>query len=423
MARVLITNAYSARNRGDAAIIHGMIDSLRRHPVFRDAEIRISTADHPADAGSYPVPTVASFHSLKNRVSTSPAANLLFFALVLLPVSLLWAAVWRAAGLDLPVPAGLRRLMREYRDADMIVAAGGGYLYTRAAIRGNLVLLANVYSFFFAVLLGKPVVLFAQSIGPFAGRWQARLVRRALAGVDLVEVREELSLKLLEGWRIETPVRLVADAAFAFDARRPDGDLGIGGTGVGPIVGVTVRNWFRDRGRQQDYERTMAVFVAWLVGEKRATVVFLPQVTFADGGDDDRESARRVAASSGATDELRIVEDELAAAEVKWLCGRMDFFVGTRMHSNIFALASGVPTLAIAYQPKTAGIMAALGLGDDVLSIDGLTAEDLQRAFDALIERAPMIRDRLRSVLPEIREKAYEAGWLIGEIFAARGCR
>ncbi|MCK5376749.1 MAG: hypothetical protein KAJ97_06690, partial [Acidobacteria bacterium] len=129
-ANILITNAYSARNRGDAAIILGMVESLRRTGVFREAEIRISSADHPADAARYPVPVVPSFHSLKNQLSSSPSVNALYFLVVLLPMSLLWAVGWRLGRLDLPLPSSLRELMRAYARAELVVAAGGGYLYT-----------------------------------------------------------------------------------------------------------------------------------------------------------------------------------------------------------------------------------------------------------------------------------------------------
>ena len=53
------------------------------------------------------------------------------------------------------------------------------------------------------------------------------------------------------------------------------------------------------------------------------------------------------------------------------------FFVGSRMHSNIFALQQGIPVIAISYQPKTEYIMSSLGLSDYSLSIIDLTKEDL----------------------------------------------
>jgi len=416
-ASILITNAYSARNRGDAAIIFGMVESLRRTGVFGEAEIRVSSADHPADAAHYPVPVVPSFHSLKNRFSGNPGVNSLFSLLVLLPLSLLWAAAWRLGRFDLPLPESLRELMRAYAGADLVVAAGGGYLYTTSAIHGNVVLLITVFSFFFGAFLGKPVYLYAQSIGPFAGSHQAWFVRWALSRVRLVEVREEVSGRLLDGWRMPTPVRRVADAAFLLTARPPGEGTWIPGASGRPTVGMTVRKWFRNRMQQATYEQTMAGFVDWLVGERGAEVIFLPQVTFAEGGDDDQETARRVVAAVARRDLVRLIEDELDAEQIKWLCGRMELFVGTRMHSNIFALSLGVPTLAIAYQPKTRGIMASLGLEDFVVPIENLSLETLRDRFETLSRQKAKIREHLERVICEVEGSSELAGSLIAEDF------
>lgn len=420
MARVLITNAYSARNRGDAAIILGMIESLRRTDVFGDAEIRVSTADHPADERWYPVPVTPSFHSLKNAVSKNATVNQLFFLLVLLPVSLVWAVLWRLTRIRLPLPGGMGELVRAYAWADLIVAAGGGYLYTNSARRGNVVLLLNLLCFFYGVILGKPVVLYGQSIGPFAGDRQARLVRRALAGVDLIEVREEISFRLVEEWGLETPVHTVADAAFLLEPQRPDEAVARVASEGELRIGMTVRRWFSIPEEQAAYERTIERFVEWLVDRRNATVVFMPQVTFSEGRDDDRVIARKVAAAVDRGDRVRVVEDELTAAEIKWLCAGMDIFVGTRMHSNIFALSSGVPTVAIAYQPKTVGIMSELGLGKWVVPIEKLDLDLLHRSFDGLIDRREEIVGLLDAAVDELEMRALAAGGLIAEAYLSR---
>jgi colanic acid/amylovoran biosynthesis protein len=416
MTRILITNAYSARNRGDAAIILGMIESLRQTSAFREAEIRISSADDRQDARWYPEPTAPSFASLKSDFSRSPTAGQLYFLLVLLPASLAWAAAWRLAKVGLPVPRGLRGLLQTYAAADVVVAAGGGYLYTTSALRGGVVLLTNLYSFFFAVLLGKPVALYAQSIGPFAATWQARIVRFVLARVRLVEVREKYSQRLIDDWKLTAPVGRAGDAAFLLEAVPPAWDSELVRSADGPTVGMTVRGWFRSTQQQMEYEGTIASFVQWLTRERRASVVFLPQVTFAEGGDDDRVVARRIAEAVQRDDRVRVVENELSAPEMKWLCCQMDVFVGTRMHSNIFALSCGVPTLAIAYQPKTAGIMAELGLGDWVTTIDSLDPAKLQASFDALVARTDEIRGHLAEAVPRVMEQALDGGRLIAEV-------
>ncbi len=419
MTRVLVTNVYSARNAGDAAIVLGMIECLRRNPGLEDAEIALSSADHPGNDNAYPVPVEPSFHSLKDACPGGPRLRCLYFLKVLVPLSLLWAGAWRLARWDLPVPRGLRRLLRSYARSDLVIAAGGGYLYTTSRLHGNVMLLIHLHSFRLAAVLGKPVYLWAQSIGPFAAGYQARLVRMALRAVRLVEVREDVSRDLVSGWRLKVPVREAADAAFLLLAAEPDVDLGLATRGAALRVGMTVRRWFRDPAQQARYQRTMAAFADRLARECDAEVVFVPQVTAVRQDDDDRDAAREVAALMSHADRAHVIEEELSAPQVKWLCGAMDFFVGTRMHSNIFALSLGVPTLAISYQPKTDGIMAQLGLDAFVLPIAGLTPDRLWQGFDNLRTAAGEVRDQLRRVIPEQTARAEVAGSLIAADLAA----
>lgn len=418
MTRLLITNAYSARNAGDAAILLGMVESLRRNPAFADAEIAVSSADHPADAVRYPFPVAPSFHSLRTAVPGGNGIRCLHFLLALLPLSVAWALAWRLAGVDLPLPRGLRELMRRYAAADLVVAAGGGYLYTTSIVHGNVMLLIHLHSFLLATLLGKPVYLYAQSVGPFAASFQARLVRAALARVRLVEVREEVSRRLVEGWRLPVPVHEAADAAFLLPA-----DVGDAPSLPGPAaalrVGITVRRWLRDPVEQSRYQTEVAGFVDRLIDGHDAEVVFVPQVTCEAEHDDDRRVAREVASRVRRADRVRLIEEEMPAAAVKALCGSADLFVGTRMHSNIFALSQAVPVVAVSYQPKTEGIMAQAGLSDLVVPIREATADRLLALVERALARDGEIRGDLRRRLPELEASAALAGRLIAEDFQA----
>jgi colanic acid/amylovoran biosynthesis protein len=136
-------------------------------------------------------------------------------------------------------------------------------------------------------------------------------------------------------------------------------------------------------------------------------------VTFGAGGDDDREPARRVSRAAGDHPRIHLVEDELDPAGIRGLCGAMDLFVGTRMHANIYALSMKVPTLAIGYQPKTAGIMADLGLERFVLPIEDLTLPALQDRFRQVLAERDDIAAGLAESIPRLREKARLAARLI----------
>ena len=71
--------------------------------------------------------------------------------------------------------------------------------------------------------------------------------------------------------------------------------------------------------------------------------------------------------------------------QIKGLIGTFDFFIGTRMHSNIFATSMYIPTVAIAYEKKTNGIMKMLNLKEYIVEMDDITPETLTKKIEELI--------------------------------------
>ena len=86
----------------------------------------------------------------------------------------------------------------------------------------------------------------------------------------------------------------------------------------------------------------------------------------------------------------------------------MDYFVGTRMHSNIFATSMAVPTTAIAYEKKTNGIMETVGLQHYVVEINDITAEDLYNKVEDMIVNKKKIKKQLSCNIKDIRKEILE---------------
>lgn len=414
--KILITNAYSSKNKGDAGIIISMLRNLRDQTGFKKAEFSISSVDSIADADLYSAKVVPSFQSLKNSLSSNNYLACLVFIACLFPLTIVWAFFYKQFGKDIKIPPKLRELVQAYVEADIIIAAGGGYLYTTSTFFGNIILFINLFSFYFGILLGKPVYLYSQSIGPFASQMQAWFIKKAIRKVRLIEVREDLSRTLLASWGIQTPVYNTLDAAFLL----PDEDCPEIFSEVKEEkmwVGITARKWFRDSDRQQAYEKILAEFIDWLIDDLRALVFFIPQVTYEKGDDDDRMVARAIKKRVFAKDSVCLIEEELTPQQIKRFCGKMNFFVGTRMHSNIYALSMFVPTLAIAYQPKTRGIMMQLNLDDFVVQIEKMVLAALQDKFRHLVASQTEIKKCLRVKIPDVSKAAALSGQLIAQDF------
>jgi colanic acid/amylovoran biosynthesis protein len=95
----------------------------------------------------------------------------------------------------------------------------------------------------------------------------------------------------------------------------------------------------------------------------------------------------------------------------------MDLFLGTRLHSNIFALTEGVPVVAIGYQYKTRGVMRMLGLEPWVLDIEEVEPQELAALLERAWEDRTEIRARLAEALPVLRDMASQAGELVAADF------
>ncbi|VWX34449.1 conserved hypothetical protein [Exiguobacterium oxidotolerans] len=66
--------------------------------------------------------------------------------------------------------------------------------------------------------------------------------------------------------------------------------------------------------------------------------------------------------------------------------GKMNRFIGSRMHSTIFSLAGGVPTIALSYQPKTLGTFKRLGLEEFVYDIEHFNKEEVLESISQIID-------------------------------------
>jgi colanic acid/amylovoran biosynthesis protein len=95
----------------------------------------------------------------------------------------------------------------------------------------------------------------------------------------------------------------------------------------------------------------------------------------------------------------------------------MDVFIGTRMHSNIFAMTQNVPVIPIGYLHKTNGIARSVGIEDWVIDINDINAELLINKFDELWKMRHQVRQQLENRIPVLIEQINEVGPAIAQDF------
>lgn len=292
------------------------------------------------------------------------------------------------------------------RRSDCAVACGGGYLHGSYPLGLHL----HLHQIHLASAHDLPVYLYSQSIGPADGLHR-RAIDRALKKSRRIYVREKISREFVEDLGVARPLSVAPDAAFnlaPLKTSESQAKVRWMEKEERPWCGFTVRRWhFPGKSNPKSlYRRYLSSFAALIDANTDVTFFYIPQVTGPENRD-DMEAVHdlfRVAGWSEAPSNLRIMNDKLSARELIHIISHLDSFVGTRMHSNIFALIAEVPTVAISYLPKTQAIMNMLGLDEWVLSIESITADALKDRFRSLRKQESEYRDHLSHTCPEIAE-------------------
>lgn len=99
--------------------------------------------------------------------------------------------------------------------------------------------------------------------------------------------------------------------------------------------------------------------------------------------------------------------------EIIWLC---DIFIGGRMHANIAALSSCVPTMATAWSHKYYGIMRTVGQEKYVCNFKTMNFEELKSKVDDLWDNREKIREELKVKVEDQKKLAWFSGELVRDL-------
>ena len=398
--KIVITNSH-ANNRGDEAAQRSMINCLG--VSMPDVKFTVLTI--------YP----NGLHLQKDVkiLRTFSATKTTGFIIVL------WAA-FRAFGLRLPTFSNPKlNALRQMADADIIISAPGGPyigdLYASHEIREHL------FHIFLSKIMRKPLMIYAPSMGPFNSRKRNILRRYLLNKAEIITLRDSISKEYLEGLKLTKPlIYLTADSAFQDTINLEKDkiesimlaekimDHQNANPNRKPLVGITPTgpNWnFRDSATPQEeqkrYNKIMADTIDYLVDAFDATIVFFPQLY---GKSDDVPLINQIIELVLRKDNVRVLSNKWDSEVQQAIISQMDFVIGNRYHSVIFALKAEIPTICLAYEHKSLGIMQAVKLDKYVINITELTYELLIDKINQAWNQREEIRRVLRTQMPTIRK-------------------
>jgi polysaccharide pyruvyl transferase CsaB len=225
--------------------------------------------------------------------------------------------------------------------ADVVLSGGGGLLQNATSLK-SLLYYAEIIRR--AVHAGKPTMVFAQSIGPldFIGK---QTVRECCRGLAAATVRDRRSMDLLAPLVAGIEIRRTADPVFLYEL---DDEVDLASEGLGPDSEPLVIVAVRKTARFNEGIGVLAAAVDRLAERWGAHVAFVP---FA--GQPDAEAATQVIRKCRSKP---VLFDLGGLARVAGAIRRASLVIGVRLHALILAARFGTPFLAVAYDPKVAGL-------------------------------------------------------------------
>lgn len=418
--RFVITNTV-ALNGGDATILHAIVVLLRKR-FGNDTTIDAFDANPEVAARHY---AHIAFHphvALADRKSKKPRGR---FPRSLHRARMLIAAA-SPGGLAVRwiAPTHVQEAIDLYRKADVIVSTGGTYLAEQYDLWGRFL------DFELVRVLGKPLVLYTQSITYFSNEGTRSQMARVLEQAKLVLLRGSESFtnvrrilgRELSTWHVQPDVVF----ALAMPER-----LQAAGTRIwpkeSPKVLISVRSWSRFKDRtvedgNRHYFESIRALVHALVRNHGARVTFvstcqgIPEYSLND-------SVVAHAIEQGLDEDVRgqvTVNDAYNSPEkLLELAGEADLVVSTRLHMAIIALVAGTPVLPISYEHKTQEVFGQLGQGAYVLDIADLTAAESLTMLGEFLEWLPGNRAQVFNAVDALRNEATKSMDMVAQLLEA----
>ncbi|MDZ7744507.1 MAG: polysaccharide pyruvyl transferase family protein [Candidatus Saccharibacteria bacterium] len=392
----LLTGTYSSYNKGDAAMQLATAGALKKR--WPNCEITISAPFPEYDKNLY-----RNYNIVRSR-----RRKIISSSFLLLPLSIYWALSKVGINLNFLL---LTKELKAIKEADILIDLSGD---TITEDYGPHVTYSHLLPIMSAHLLGTPVYICAQSMGPFKlTRWLVKLTLRGCAGIT---ARERVTYEYLESLGLpKNKLYLESDMAFLLEPipkikinkvlQKEKVDLSK------PLLGITVSGIIQKRFNKVNkeyFDISFANILDDVIDNFGVNVLFVSHVTGPTDEKDDRIVANSILANMKNRKNAFALNDDYGPQEVKGIISFCKVFLGSRMHSNIAALSTNVPTIALSYSHKTLGIMSTLGMQEYIIDAKYIDRFTVNEKLNDILENHDSMTKTLKSKNEKIKKSSLE---------------
>lgn len=356
---VAISGYYGFENNGDDALLHAIIDSLKKY--MPDIRVCVLSANPKSTKSNYRVDSEKRFNIFK-----------------------------------------VSKILKQSK----MLINGGGSLIQDATSSHSLYYYLWVMNF--AKKLGLKVYLYANGIGPVKKR-NEKIVRRITNKADLITLRDQMSFDEIKSLGITKPkLKVTADPAVILNGSADARILKIFAEeqieNGKKYMGISVRNWLKC---DSEFSKKIADVADYACEKYNMVPIFIPM-----------RSPMDVKASEDVAALMKhksyILKKSYSVFDVIGITQKMNFVIGMRLHTLIYAAGSGVPIIGLIYDPKNKGFMEYIGQAH-MENVEKIDVEKMKKFIDEVASENYDNTDS-KNKCNELKNLAYENAYLAKQL-------
>jgi polysaccharide pyruvyl transferase CsaB len=286
---------------------------------------------------------------------------------------------------------------------DLLISGGGSLLQDSTSTRNPFYYLAVI---FLAKLMDKPIIVYAQGIGPLRNRLSRFLTAWLLNGVHLITVRDQSSKRDLQKMGVEAEIMVTADPVLGLSSDSISDNSGreiLARNGLKPdpeqkVLGVFIRAW-------EDSSFLVELVKACdLLSEDGWKIVFIP-MQFPRDVVIAKETAKLM------QEESLVLKELYSPAEILSITKNLNLVIGMRLHALIMAAVVGVPMIGLSYDPKVERFLQQIGQ-HCLISVKDLKAQNLVDMTSWVVSHSSEISEDLSKNVQPLYKKAWQTARL-----------
>lgn len=282
---------------------------------------------------------------------------------------------------------------------DLLLSGGGSLFQDVSSANGVLYYLGII---FLAKFLEKPVMIYAQGIGPLKKKRNRKIASWLLNKVNEITVRDQESKDDLLAMGVQQKITVTADPVLSLHKdgvdQKPGSEIlkryGIKREEGQKLLGVYLRSW-----EKNDYLPELVDALNKMV-EKGWKIVFVPMQF--PGDIPVAKEVERFLNSGGGV----LLKENYSPEEIMSITKNFDLIVGMRLHSLIMAAVAGVPMVGLSYDPKVDRFLHQVGQ-IALISVNNFKAQTLVEMLTWTDEK----RDDIVTELETRTRAMYQKAW------------